>query len=130
MGDIDQKNACMPVFVTGADLTGTETTPVNSTVSGDLQVADLLTVGGANGAIVVSTSAVAACVGVSNLTGRKSLTVLPTDGNIYWGYSNAVTTSNGTIVYKNQMASFQVSSNVTIWLIAAASRNVRVTEGS
>jgi len=129
MGDIEQKSAGMPVFVVGATNDGTETTPVNSTVNGDLRVADLLVQGGTQGALVVGTSAVAARVGVANFANRKALTVTPTDGDIYWGYTNGVTTASGTIIYKNQQITFSVSDAVTIWLIASTNRNVRVTEG-
>lgn len=129
MGDIEQKNASLPVFVMGSDSTGTETYPVRATPNQDLGVTDLLVSGGVQAAMSVGTSAVAARVGVSNLSNRKSLTVLPTDGNIYWGYTNAVTTSSGTVIYRDQQVTFAASDAVTIWLIAAASRNVRITEG-
>jgi hypothetical protein len=130
MTDLDQKQSALPVYVMGADNNGIETYPVASTPNGDHRTADLLVSGGVQGAVSVSTTAVAAKVGGSNLSNRKTLTVMPTDGSVYWGFTNAVTTSSGTEIFKNQMATFSVSDAVTVWLIASSSRNVRITEGA
>jgi hypothetical protein len=130
MGDIIQKYAADPAYIVGADTDGVETTPVRATPSGDLGTADVLVSGGTQGAITVGATAVAARVGGANYTNRKSLTVMPTDGSVFWGLTNAVTTSTGTEIFRNQFATFAVSDAVTIWLIAATNRNVRVTEGA
>lgn len=129
MADLDQKDASMPVYLVGAEADGTETTPVKSTATGDLRVTDSLSLGGVQGAITVGVSAVSAKVGVSNYSGRKMLTVMPTDGSVFWGYTDTVTTSTGTEIFRNQMATFKVEDTVSVWLVAAANRNVRVTEG-
>jgi hypothetical protein len=130
MTDLGQNQSAMAVYLMGAEPDGTETFPAKTTGNQDLCVTDILDVGGVQGAITVGVAAVAAQVGVSPYTNRKNLTVMPTNGSIFWGYSSAVTTSTGTEIFKNQLATFQVSENVTIWLIAAANRNVRVTEGA
>lgn len=130
MGDLTQKQAASPVFIVGSDSVGSETVPVNSTAQGELLASEALSVGGVYGFLSVSTSAVEAKVGASALTDRKILTVMPTDGSIFWGYSNAVTALTGTEIFRNQLATFAVRTGVAIWLIAAGSRNVRVTEGA
>jgi len=128
VGDLSQNQSAMSVYIMGTDINGVETFPAKTTPNQDLSTADLLVQGGTQGALVVGTSAVAARVGVANFANRKALTVTP-DGDIYWGYTNGVTTASGTIIYKNQQITFSVSDAVTIWLIASTNRNVRVTEG-
>ncbi len=119
-----------PVQIVGALSDGTATVPVNSTASGELRVAELLTQGGVQGAVVVGTTAVAARVGALNFQNRKTLTVTPTDGKIYWGYTNAVTVASGSVIYKNQQVTFSAADTLTIWLIASVACDVRITEGN
>lgn len=130
MTDLSPIQAAQAIIVIGSQPDGSETTPVRSTVGGDLGTADVLVSGGAQTVLTVGVSAVAARVGAANLANRKALTVMPTDGSVFWGYSNAVTAATGTEIFKNQQVTFAVSGAVTIWLIAAATRNVRITEGA
>lgn len=98
----------------------------------DVPVKDVANISGVNGSILVGTSAVAARVGASNLAGRKNLTIFNnSNSDLYWGYSVAVTTTNGTPIFKNQLLSMDVGENITIYLISgSASNNVRITEVS
>lgn len=130
MTDLDQKNASLPVYLVGAAADGAETTPVMSNTAGELLVSDVLHYGGVQGALSVGSTAVAARVGLVNHSGRKVLTVMPTSGNIFWGYTSAVTPLSGTVIYKKQQVTFSVSDVLTIWLIAVATCDVRITEGS
>jgi hypothetical protein len=95
-------------------------------------VADIVNSSGVNTAITVGTSAVEAKVGASILTGRKCLTVFNSGtATIYYGFSNGVTTSNGTPIFKNQQVTFSIGDIVSVWLIAATSgHNIRITESS
>jgi len=96
-------------------------------------VADVLNSGnGVQGSVTVGTSFAEAKVGASRLTGRKSLTVFNnSNATIYWGYTNAVTTSTGTPIFKDQQVEFAVGDAQGIFLIAgSAGNNVRVTEGA
>lgn len=96
-------------------------------------VADVLNAGtGVQGAITVGALATEAKVGASPLTGRKCVTVHNnSNSTIYWGYTNAVTTSTGTPIFKDQQINFAVGDGQAIFLIAAgAGNNVRVTEGA
>ncbi len=102
-------------------------------VGGDVGVADGLSSGGVNGNLLLTTgnTAYEAKVGVSRLSNRKSLTITALD-DMYWGYSNSVTTSNGTPLYKNQQIVFAIDPNDSsfqVWLVASANtKNARITE--
>lgn len=130
VNDIDSRQATEAVRIVGSSQDGTETTFVRSTAQQDLGVVDALFSGGINGAISVGAAPVEAKVGLTRFADRKTLTVMPTNGSIYWGYSNAVTVLNGTEIFRNQFATFCVSDNVEIWLVAAGDRDVRISEGA
>lgn len=134
MADLSDIQAAEAVKIIGSGSTGTEGTPVSSSANGDLRVSDTLVGSGTEGAITVGTSAVEARVGGAALSNRKLLTVYNnSNSTIYWGYTNAVTTSSGTPIEKSQLASWDISdaSGATVYLIAgSAGNNVRVTEGA
>lgn len=97
-----------------------------------LKSADGLRQGGVFGAVTLTTANTAyeAKVGGAKLANRRSLTVTAMD-DMYWGYDNTVTTSNGTPLFKNQQIVFSIDSDSTfeIWLVASAnSKTARVTE--
>ncbi len=91
-------------------------------------VVEYINANGVHGAITVTNSASLAKVGGSVLADRKLLFLIPTDGTIYWGFTNTVSTSNGFPLFKNQPLILPVSDLVTIYLISAASVNVRCVE--
>jgi hypothetical protein len=106
----------------------------NSTYGLDqTKTADVLNDGvGVQGAITVTNTATEVKVGASPLENRKSVTVY-NNGNqtIYWGYTNAVTTSTGTPIEKKQTVEFAVGDGQSIWLIASSgSQDVRITEAA
>lgn len=129
MGDLTDITAALAVKVIGADLTGLETFPMNVSPTGECEVVDALMVGAVNGAITVGNSAIEAKVGGSRYVNRKLLTIIPTNGTIYYGYSNLVTVANGTPIYKNQMFIISIA-DIPFWLIAANNTDVRITEGA
>jgi hypothetical protein len=102
-------------------------------INGDVGTADGLSGGGVNGNLTLTTANTAyeAKVGVSRQAFRKSLTITALD-DMYWGYSNAVTTANGTPLYKNQQIVFSIDPNDSsfqVWLVASANtKNARITE--
>jgi hypothetical protein len=101
-------------------------------VNGDLGVADGLSDGGVFGNLnlVTGNTAYEAKVGGSRLANRKNLTIIALD-NMYWGYSNTVTTANGTPLYKDQTIIFDIdpSSTFQVWLVASTNnKNARITE--
>lgn len=88
-----------------------------------------ITAGGVNGSISVGTTAVEVKVGASRLVGRKMVTFFPFDADMYWGYSSAVTTANGTPVFKSQLVSIDADDQAQIWLVAGtAAHTARITE--
>lgn len=83
--------------------------------------------GGLTGAITVGTSAVEVKVGGSALTGRIYIMMQAKDTGVFLGTSNAVTTSTGIEIFKDQI--LMLPTNNAIWLIAtAANKDVRIIE--
>lgn len=132
MADLNEQQAAQTIKITGVSSAGSETNYVDASSNNELKVADVSNNGGVNGAITVSTSAIEAKVGGSALSNRKNITVHNNGSStIYWGYSNGVTISNGTPVFKDQFVSWDVGPSTSIYLIAASgSHNVRVTENA
>lgn len=80
---------------------------------------------------VTSASAVEVKVGGSPLDERKVITIQPTNGHVYFGYSNSVTTSTGTKIFKNQIYPIEASEKLAVYIIAETGTvNVRITEAS
>lgn len=103
------------------------------TTNGDLKASDGLRNGGVHGNLTLTTvnTAYEAKVGGSRLSNRKSMTIVPLDSDMYWGYDNSVTTANGTPLMKNQPLIFAIDPDSTfqVWLICVnANKNVRITE--
>lgn len=95
-----------------------------------LLVLDYINVTGQYRAQSVTTSAAEALGSASILTNRKMLSITPTNGIVYWGYSNAVTISSGVPIFKNQTVTFAVGPSIHIYLIAGSTIDCRITEGS
>lgn len=89
--------------------------------------------GGAQGEITLTTANTSyeAKVGANRLPDRKILTVTALD-DMYWGYDNTVSSTNGTPLYKNQTVIFEIDPEDTdfqVWLVASSnSKNARITE--
>jgi hypothetical protein len=110
--------------------TTAESDPLSLTIDGDLRVADIMNTAGQYRAQSVTTTAAEALGGATILANRKSLTLTPTNGTIYWGFSNAVTITTGSPIFKNQSMSFAIGANLHIYVIAAATTDCRIAEGS
>ena len=132
MADLDLLDAASPSIIVGSDETGVEQTPVSSTETGKLNVADKSDAGGVQGALSVGTSAVEAKVGASALADRATLTIYNNSNSVlYWGYTSGVTTSTGTPLEKKQFIAFEIGPNTPIFLIAgSASNDARITESA
>lgn len=98
--------------------------------SADVTVHDIVNVSSQYRSQSVTTAAVEALGAATILANRISLTVIPTNGIVYWGYSNAVTISSGTPLKNGQLASWSIGPNVHVWLISAGTVDCRITEGS
>jgi hypothetical protein len=128
MADLTEVQAAQSVKLVGSSTGGAESTFAAVSNTQDIRSSDSLHSGGTHGALSVSTTAVELRVGGSRLTNRKLVTALP-DGTIYWGYTNAVTTSTGTPIYKDQYVIWAADDTASIYLIAASgTKNVRITE--
>lgn len=134
MSDLSNIQAAGSTIIIGSDVTGVETTPVNSTPTGDLNVNDGLKAGGVQGNLGLTTANIAyeAKVGVSRLSNRKCLMIQAFDSDMFFGYSNSVTTSTGTLLLKGQLITFNIDANASafqVWLVSANNnKNARITE--
>jgi hypothetical protein len=132
MADLTDGQAAQTVKIVGSSSAGVEDNFAGVAANQNLKAQDGLKNGGVQGNLILTTGGTAyeAKVGGSKLPGRKSLTITALD-DMYWGYTNAVTTSSGTPLYKNQQAVFAIDSDSTfeIWLVASgSSKNARITE--
>ncbi len=132
MADLTELQSSQSVKILGANPSGLETNPVNSTTSGDLEVNDGIRSGGVYGNINLPTAntSVEVRVGATRLLGRKNITIVPVDADVYWGYNSSVTPSTGTPLFKNQMLTIStVDDTAQIWVVCANSnKNIRATE--
>lgn len=85
-----------------------------------------------NGAVTVTGTASELKVGASRLSERVVVTMQPLDGAIYFGFSNSVTSSTGTKVFKGQYFSLEAGESEQVWLVAdpGESVDVRISERS
>lgn len=112
-----------------ADATyGTAKLSNNNSVS----VSDISENGGVNGTLTVGTTAVEVKVGGSALTNRKQVSLYNSSTRVmYWGHSNAVTTSNGIAIFKDQERGWSVGTGTSIWVICdTPAQTVRVAESA
>lgn len=95
-------------------------------------VADVLNNGGIQGSLTVGTSPVEVKVGVSRLTGRKVVTIYNNSNSvIYWGFTNSVSTSNGTPIEKKQFIELNVGDITEVWVVCDSNgNNARITEAA
>lgn len=98
--------------------------------NGQLQVRDVINTAGQNRAQSITTSAAEALGAATILTNRKFVSMTPTNGTIYWGFTSGVTTSTGTPIFKNQTITIAVTDNVHIFVISAGTVDCRIAEGS
>lgn len=84
-----------------------------------------------NGALSVTTTPIELKVGAQVLSKRKVVTIQPLDDDVYFGYSNTVTSSTGTKVFEGQFFPLEAGDQLGVWLVAASGTvDVRITEVS
>jgi len=84
-----------------------------------------------HGVMSVTTTASEVKVGGTVQIERKQITIYPTDGKIWYGYDNTVTSSTGTRVTKHQMLFLEVSDQLPVWIVSdSGTVDVRITEAS
>lgn len=136
MADLTDIQAAGSTKIVGSDSTGLETNPLVVTSIGQATVSDGLSGGSAvygNLSVPTANTAVEIKVGGSALTNRKSVTFFALDADFYWGYSNSVTTSNGTQLFKGQLITWSLNpaatTGLTIFVVCtSSSKNGRITE--
>jgi hypothetical protein len=132
MADLNALNATDAIKIAGADASGLETNFVNASATGELYTADVLKGSAVYGAITVGTSAVELKVGGSVLANRKHILFQNTSNkDIYFGFNNSVTTSNGLLISRGSERSFDVTDSLSIWVISgSAGLDCRLAEVS
>ena len=117
MADLSELDASLSTKLVGATPTGTETGYVSSTANGELVTTDIMDTSAVQAVLSVSTTAVAARVGGSNLSERKMLVIQCQTSGITYGFSSGsqpFNLPNGTTV------TLSLGPNVTIWLRKAS----------
>lgn len=123
------------VIVQGAS--GTPGTPsggiltVQGNVAGSqIPTRDVLNVSSQYRAQSITTTAGQALGGGTILVNRKMISITPTNGIIYWGTTNAVTTTTGSPLFPNNTLFLSCTDNSPIWLIAGVTTDCRIVEFS
>lgn len=117
-------NTTLPAATNGQQMAA------QSDLSGRILVNDTANISSQYQALTISTTAVLAIGGGSVLANRKALFITATTGTVYWGTSNTVTTTTGQPLQFGQSITLNFGPTITVYLIAAISTNVRVTEVS
>jgi hypothetical protein len=131
VADLNEIQSSGSTKIVGSDATGTEQTPVSSTALGELKSADVLNSGtGTQAALSVGTTAIEVKVNASPLSNRKVVTLYNNSNvTIYWGFTNGVTVSTGTPIFKNQNIVWTVGPSQKVFVIAGSAGNdTRITE--
>lgn len=115
-------------YVAGTD--GTNLQGISTDTNGNVNVTDRANSSGVYGSLTVGTTAVQVKVGGANLTNRKLVVIHNNSGNtMYWGFNSSVTTSNGIVLFRDQVVSIPVGPNIDIYIISGSSaQNSRIAE--
>lgn len=71
-----------------------------------------------NAALAVTTTAVVLRAGGSNLENRKVISMQPIDGDVYYGFSNSVTSSTGIKVFQGEKFFLECADTLDIYIVA------------
>ena len=94
---------------------------------------DVLTSGGVNDIIRVSSTSIEAIVGTTAHANRKLLVVNNTsDISVYWGFASTVTAFDGIEIRSGETTQWAATEGVSIYLVTDKNKNaiVRVAEGA
>ncbi len=117
------------ILVGGKDPSG-NTVLGNFDTLGNLKTSNNIDTSGQNRAQSITTSAAEALGAATILANRKFISLTPTNGTIYWGFTNGVTTSSGNPIFKNQTVTLTFTSSVHVYVIAGSTVDCRIAEGS
>jgi hypothetical protein len=99
-------------------------------INSQVETRDVLNVSSQYRAQSVTTTAAEALGAATILVNRKMISITPTNGTIYWGTTSAVTTTTGSPLFPNNTLFLSCTDNSPIWVIAAATTDVRIAEFS
>jgi len=115
MPDISDTQSALNTKITGQNVNGVETNPVNATPLNDLQVADVPNQTGLNEVLNLTTSPIEGKIGASALANRKYIEMQALTTGVKWGYSIA---SQPFDLFKNQFFSLPMGENCKIYFRA------------
>lgn len=95
-----------------------------------MPVVDIVSISSQYRAQSVTTTAAQALGGTLVLSGRKLITITPTNGTVYWGGNASVTTTTGSPLFANNTLFLSFTDAVPVYLISAGTVDVRILEAS
>jgi hypothetical protein len=126
----DQQDTELVKSIIMGQVSSTVISNIAATAGTELRVAQISNGSGVQGALTVGTTAVLVSVSGTNQAGRISATLYNNSVvQMFWGYTNAVTTSSGTPIQPGQSVQWDVGPATSVFVIAGtAGNNARVTE--
>lgn len=98
--------------------------------SGEQFTRDVINVSSQYRAQSVTTTAAQALGASTILVNRKTISITPTNGTVYWATNSSVTTTTGTPLFAFQTLVLSFTDNVQVWLISAGTVDTRILEAS
>jgi hypothetical protein len=128
MADLNDVNSAQAVKVIGSNSSGVETTPVKSSLNGELGTSDILDNGGLDTVLALTTTAVEGKVAGAAKANRKYFIMEALDNNVKWGFSN---TTQSFDLFKSQLIMVPCGPNTQIWFkMSSGTGNVAIGEVS
>jgi hypothetical protein len=88
--------------------------------AGELKVTDGFNGTAQGAALTITSTAAEALGGATKLANRKGIYIMCLTGGNYFGFSAAVTPSNGIPIFQNQMMFIAASENMSVYLVRSA----------
>lgn len=101
-----------------------------ASINSQIQARDVINVSSQYRAQSVTTTAAEAIGGSARLVNRKVICITPTNGIVYWGTNSSVTITTGTPLSAFQTLVLSFTDNVPVYVVAAATTDTRILEGS
>lgn len=74
--------------------------------------------------ITVTSTAQILKVGASNLDERKVIILQPVDGEVYYGFSDTITSANSFKVFRGQVVFIEAGSSLDVWVVSESGDSV------
>lgn len=82
-----------------------------------------------HGQLLVTTTPVEVKIGGSRLEERVSISIQPLDGDLYYGYSPSVSSTDGTKIFTSQLFIIEASDTLPVYIVSESGTvDTRITE--